>query len=292
MIVVSACAGLANQMFQYAFYLSLKERYPHALWDQSNYIPNKKATCETVRIQDVFPNVKPDIMPEGHFRMAYWKRRWTPLKRLSGPLTGQWYLLQRDFMYHEDEFDRVHKNCIFLGTWQNDKYFKGISGIVRDAYAFPPFRSERNIKLAEAMSKQNSVAIHVRKAPDYTKELLFRGTCPDDYYSRALEYVRAHVDSPVFYVFADNPEWVKEHFSGFEYTLVDWNPVSGPDNYLDMQLMTCARYNIISNSTYSWWGAWLNPNPGKFVIAPAVWFNPDMPFYNPNEVVPEGWIKL
>ena len=73
MIVVSACAGLANQMFQYAFYLSLKERYPKALWDQSNYIPNKKATCETVRIQDVFPNVKPDIMPEGHFRMAYWK---------------------------------------------------------------------------------------------------------------------------------------------------------------------------------------------------------------------------
>ena len=195
-------------------------------------------------------------------------------------------------MYHEDEFDRVHKNCIYLGTWQNEKYFKGISGIVRDAYAFPPFRSERNIKLAEAMSKQNSVAIHVRKAPDYTKELLFRGTCPDDYYSRALEYVRAHVDSPVFYVFADNPEWVKEHFSGFEYTLVDWNPVSGPENYLDMQLMTCAKYNIISNSTYSWWGAWLNPNPGKFVIAPAVWFNPEMPFYNPNEVVPEGWIKL
>ena len=292
MIVVSACAGLANQMFQYAFYLALKDKGLPVLWDQSNYIPNSAALCETVRLQDVFPNVKPDLMPEGHFKMAYWKRRWSFLKLLSGPLTGNWYLLQRDFMYHEDEFDRVRRNCIYIGTWQNERYFRKISGLVRSTFAFKELTSERNIALAQAMSAGNSVAIHVRKAPDYTGELLFQGTCPDDYYTRALDYVRAHVKDPVFYVFADNPEWVREHFAGFDYQLVDWNPVRGRENYLDMQLMSCAKYNIISNSTYSWWGAWLNPNPEKFVIAPAVWFNPAMPFYNPNEVVPEGWIKL
>ncbi|MCR5326978.1 MAG: alpha-1,2-fucosyltransferase [Bacteroidales bacterium] len=292
MIVVSTCSGLANQMFQYAFYLALKDTGVDALWDQSNYKPNSTAICETVHLQDVFPNVHPNLMPEGHFKMAYWKRRWSLLKRISGAFTGEWYLLERDFSYHADEFSRVRRNCIYIGFWQCEKYFKQIEDTVRKAFAFPPLRSERNIALAERMSKENSVAIHVRKAPDYTKELLFQGTCPDDYYTRALDYVREHVDNPVFYVFADNPEWVKEHFSGFEYTLVDWNPIRGKENYLDMQLMSCAKYNIISNSTYSWWGAWLNPNPDKFVIAPAVWFNPTMPHYNPNEVVPESWIKL
>ena len=292
MIVVSACAGLANQMFQYAFYLSLKEKGLPVLWDQSNYIPNSAATCEMVRIQDVFPGVCPDLMPEGHFRMAYWKRRWTFLKRLSGPLTGRWYLLERGFSYHDDEASRAKKDCIYIGSWQCEKYFASVGQKVREAFAFPAFTSGRNASVARQMAEQNSVAIHVRKGKDYTRELLFQGTCPDEYYSRAVVYIRERVPSPVFYVFADNPDWVREHFSGFEYTLVDWNPVRGKENYLDMQLMSCAKHNIISNSTYSWWGAWLNPNPDKVVVAPAVWFNPAMPFYNPNEVVPQSWIKL
>lgn len=72
----------------------------------------------------------------------------------------------------------------------------------------------------------------------------------------------------VFNVFTDNPEWIKTHMPDFEYTLVDWNPVSGKRSFRDMQLMSCAKHNIIANSTYSWWGAWLNSNPHKIVIAP------------------------
>ena len=292
MIVVSACAGLANQMFQYAFYLALKEKYPHALWDQSNFVPRSSMTCETVRIQDVFPNVNPDIMPPGHFRMAYWKRRWSMVKKISGFFTGNWYLLERDFLFHPDEFGRARRNCIYLGAWQCEKYFLPIADKIRHAFTFPELESDRNISMARQMQAENSVAIHVRKGNDYVNEKLFKGTCPAEYYKKAIEYVRSKVDNPVFYLFTDNPAWVRENLPGLDFTLVDWNPVKGRQNYVDMQLMSCARHNIISNSSYSWWGAWLNPNPSKIVVAPEPWFNPEMPHYNPNQIVPESWIKI
>ncbi|NUN81029.1 alpha-1,2-fucosyltransferase, partial [Bacteroides ovatus] len=73
-----------------------------------------------------------------------------------------------------------------------------------------------------------------------------------------------------------------------DYTLCDWNPTSGKQNYLDMQLMSCAKHNVIANSTYSWWGAWLNENSDKIVIAPKRWFNKIVT----PDILPEQWIKI
>jgi hypothetical protein len=74
--------------------------------------------------------------------------------------------------------------------------------------------------------------------------------------------------------------------------MVDWNPTSGKRNFRDMQLMSCAKHNIISNSTYSWWGAWLNKNPDKIVIAPEPWFNLESIYYKDNKIVPDSWVKM
>ncbi|MDO4975094.1 MAG: alpha-1,2-fucosyltransferase, partial [Alphaproteobacteria bacterium] len=77
-----------------------------------------------------------------------------------------------------------------------------------------------------------------------------------------------------------------------EYTLINWNPTNGWGNHFDMQLMSNAKHNIIANSTYSWWGAWLNQNPGKIVIGPLYWFNPKCKLANINHIIPHTWIKL
>jgi hypothetical protein len=104
--------------------------------------------------------------------------------------------------------------------------------------------------------------------------------------------MKESVVDPVFYVFTDNQDWVKENIKDIEYTLVDWNPTSNKRNFRDMQLMSCAKHNIIANSTYSWWGAWLNRNPDKIVIAPEPWFNPEVKFYKHNKVASDLWVKI
>lgn len=77
-----------------------------------------------------------------------------------------------------------------------------------------------------------------------------------------------------------------------DYTLINWNPTIGKGNHYDMQLMSAAKHNIIANSTYSWWGAWLNNNPNKIIIAPEYWFNPKSNLANVNHIIPAEWIKL
>ena len=139
----------------------------------------------------------------------------------------------------------------------------------------------------------HAVAIHLRKGKDYLEsELMGKNLCGADYYMAAIDYIKAHVDNPVFYVFTDNPSWLKDNMPSFGYTLVDWNEVSGKRSFRDMQLMSCAKHNIIGNSTYSWWGAWLNPNPDKIVIAPDKFFNVTNDFFAKQDIVCEDWIRL
>lgn len=138
-----------------------------------------------------------------------------------------------------------------------------------------------------------SIAIHLRKGKDYLQsDLMGKNLCGADYYMRAIDYIRERVDNPMFYVFTDNPVWLKENIPSFDYTLVDWNEVSGKRSFRDMQLMSCAKHNIIGNSTFSWWGAWLNPNPNKIVIAPDKFFNVTSDFFAKQNIVCETWIKL
>ena len=118
------------------------------------------------------------------------------------------------------------------------------------------------------------MGIHVRKGADYQSRIWYQNTCSVDYYLHAVEMMKKQLKNPRFYVFADNKEWVRENLKGFDYTLVDGNPGSGWGSHYDLQLMSYCKHNIISNSTYSWWGAFLNQNRNKVVIMPKVWFNP------------------
>lgn len=293
MIVVSMNGGLANQMFQYSFYLHLKNVGLNVLLDQSNFQPRESMTCETTRIQDVFDNAKFEVMPEGNFPLAYWKRRWDFLRAIAW-IWGDKYIKEPSFAYNKQIHKKATSNCIFIGSWQCEKYFKDIESEVRKSFSFRPFKDKKNIQFSIKMKSENSVALHIRKGKDYTTEFLFQNTCTVEYYSKAIAYIKDHVENPVFYIFTDNPSWVSHNIKNLDYTLVDWNPTKGIDNYLDMQLMSYAKHNIISNSTYSWWAAWLNENPNKIVVAPASWFNPEMKLkmYRDNCIVCDNWIKL
>lgn len=299
MIAVNVNAGLANQMFHYAFGRGLIAKGYDVVFDQTNFKPRKEWSFENVRLQDAFPNIEIKQMPEGNFKWVtpregkITRRIRKAMIALHGIIGDEKYIQESQYAYIPDIEKSITKNCIFRGFWQSEKYFKHCSDDIRKQFSFRPFDEEKNIKTAAKMSNENSVAIHLRKGKDYLQsELMGKGLCTAKYYIAAIDYIRQHINNPKFYVFTDNPIWVKENLSDFDYTLVDWNDVSGIRNFRDMQLMSCCRHNIIGNSTYSWWGAWLNQNPNKIVVGPKIFMNPISEFYKNSDVICDEWIKL
>ena len=303
MIAVNINAGLANQMFHYAFGRGLVAKGYNVYFDQSNFKPRKEWAFESVRLQDAFPNIEMKIMPKGRFRFAFlspeeaakrssYKFSFLVPKVLE-KLGIEKYVFETEYGYIADIEQYISRNCMLRGFWQSEKYFAHIKDDIRKQFTFLPFDEDINITTANQMATENSVAIHIRKGRDYLQsELMGQGLCGVDYYQNAVDYISQHVATPKYYVFTDNPQWVEGNLSGFEYTLVDWNSVSGKKNFRDMQLMSCAKHNIIANSTYSWWGAWLNSNPQKIVIGPKRFFNPINEFFSKQDIMCEDWVQL
>ncbi len=293
--MVSVCfqGGLANRMFQYALYRSLISQGWDASIDNHNFRPRERMTFEAVNIKDAFPNISIKYTPKNKFRFSLTTgHKGVILRWLTSLMTKEQYVFEPMFKYCPSIFELITDNSELIGLWQTEKYFCDIADDIRKQFSFMPFTDEKNISVSNKMKYENSVAIHIRKGNDYTSDKLWDNTCPTDYYYRAINYIKDHINAPHFYLFTDNIEWVKGNLKDFEYTIVDWNPIKGIYNYRDMQLMSCAKHNIISNSTYSWWGAWLNPNKDKIVVAPKIWFNPSLDYFRNNDVICDNWIAL
>ena len=298
MIVVNVNAGLANQMFHYAFGRGLVAKGLDVCYDQSNFKPSLKH--EAICLQDAFPGIELRQMPAGHFRWVvteynensrYVKKLACWLRKLSNYVGYETYILESSYGYTEGMERKATGNCIYRGFWQSEKYFKHCEADIRKQFTFSPFDEPQNIETAHQMRMENSVAIHFRKGKDYLQDTNLGELCTVDYYLSAIQYIREHVEHPVFYVFTDNPRWVDENLPGLDAIRVNWNELSGKRCYRDMQLMACAKHNIIANSTYSWWGAWLNPNPEKIVVAPKQFFHPSR-FFSSSDIVCQDWIAL
>ena len=300
MIAVIVNAGLANQMFHYAFGRGLINKGYDVFFDQINFRYRKEWIFENIRLQDAFPNIEIKEMPKGKFKWICIHETNKVSKGLRliminfhNLIGDEKYIFETDYGYISDIEGKITKNCILKGFWQSEKYFAHCKDDIRKQFSFLPFDEKKNIAIMNKMEKENSVAIHLRKGADYLQsELMGKGLCGVEYYIKAIEYIKQNVDNPVFYVFTDNPEWVKNNLPKFDYILVDWNEVAGKKNFRDMQLMSCAKHNIIANSTYSWWGAWLNPNPNKIVIGPTKFFNPINKFFSSSDIMCEDWVRI
>ena len=173
---------------------------------------------------------------------------------------------------------------------------------------YPP--SFQNRELSRKIESHESISLHIRRG-DFvqdSKTHQFHGACSLDYYNRCIEYVSEKTNNPHFFVFSDDPHWAKENLrQDISTTIVENN--SGFKAYEDLQLMSQCKHNIIANSSFSWWGAWLNANPDKIVCAPKQWFRNKLmdtkyfipegfiPWYkdtfvDTKDLVPEDWMKI
>lgn len=174
------------------------------------------------------------------------------------------------------------------GYWQSERYFQHISDQIRADFLFPGFSTPQNAEMADRIGQEQSVSMHVRRG-DYTT-LNAHVLCDQSYYEAALERISKDLQGDItVFVFSDEPQWAKENLPlPCKKVVVDFN---GPEtDFEDMRLMSLCKHNIIGNSSFSWWAAWLNANPSKQVAGPDRWFgNPKL--VNPD-ILPPGWLRI
>jgi hypothetical protein len=295
MIIVKLVGGLGNQLFQYAFGRSASIQTSQELkLDISGYFKKNHLNLQNdekrIPLIQKF-NINAEIALENEIRKynPIWYKAW---KKIRNKIRGY-----DDLYVFNEKALKVSNNTYLEGFWPSEKYFKNIEKELRDELKLKdPFSAEAK-KIEEMISNNRkqgniSISLHVRRG-DYVNSpiiLASFGIMSTEYYQKSYEELKKRFDGKIIeiFVFSDDIKWVKENIS-FDSPM---HFVSNPKikDYEEMVLMSKCDHNIIANSTFSWWGAWLNPNPGKIVIAPKQWVVD--PRKNTDDVIPEEWIKI
>jgi hypothetical protein len=177
------------------------------------------------------------------------------------------------------------------GYWQSERYFADIAGVLRQEFTAREPSDRKNEALAAAIDAANAVSLHVRRG-DYVDNPTthrYHGTCSLEYYRRAVDHIAARAGRPHLFVFSDDLQWTRANLRfAAPTTFVGAN---SPDcGYRDMLLMARCRHHIIANSSFSWWGAWLNPSRDKIVVAPQDWFGASR--NDTRDLAPPTWVRL
>lgn len=188
------------------------------------------------------------------------------------------YLQRIGWLFAKYRFGLINKAILFkvitFPVWENYQLNDSELVQIRYIFSFPSIVDKANLQIRNKIKETNSVSIHIRRG-DYIKSPIYRRThgnvCTFDYYIKSIEYILQHVKKPVFFVFSDDIQWAKDNLSLNDVYYISGN--NGLNSYIDMQLMSLCKHNIIANSTFSAWGAILNSNPDKIVIAPRKWIN-------------------
>ena len=276
MIICRLHGRLGNQMFQYAAARALA-----ALLDVPVALDSREAVARgegvLTRVFDLPLDPAPALPPpRGTLGYLVWR-----YLGLSPRIRRE-----RQLGYNAD-LAQVTAPAYLHGYWQSERYFADVADLIRGDFTFPALSDPQNRDMAARIAGTQAIALHVRRG-DYLS-LGAHAVCDESYYLAALDQLRAGLDQPVVYVFSDDPDWAKTHLPlPCEKVVVDFN---GPErDFEDMRLMSLCRHNIIGNSSFSWWAAWLNANPAKRVAGPARWFG-DPRMQNPD-ILPPDWITV
>ncbi|NEZ54411.1 alpha-1,2-fucosyltransferase [Adonisia turfae] len=187
-----------------------------------------------------------------------------------------------------DDFFKLPKNTTLFGYFQNEKYFKGHEHQIRRDLKFSNLKLDnKSIRVCDLINNSNSVSVHVRRG-DYVNSSIF-DVCTPTYYKKAIDLFRKNLNNPKFYFFSDDIKWCRDVFSDSDYSFCDLEQAR-KNPLVDLYLMSQCKHNIIANSTFSWWGAWLNSYSSKSVAAPYMWFKkPNDPV---NDIICKDWLKI
>jgi len=267
MIVVRILGGLGNQMFQYAYAKALEQRGFKVKLDISKF---KKYKLHGGYQLDQF---KIDLKTASPFSAFLAKVKFKKNRK------------EQSLLFDEKLFT-LSGNEFVKGYFQTEKYFKAIREILLEEFVIEKELSETTKNIAATIeSKTSSCSLHIRRG-DYIsnkKANSVHGTCSLDYYKKAINFVLKKHENIHFFIFSDDILWAKENLKTKYAIYIDHKTIPHEDLYL----MSICKHNITANSSFSWWGAWLNKNEAKTVISPKKWF-----VNIENQIACENWIRL
>lgn len=273
MIVVKLIGGLGNQMFQYATAKALALEKKQKLYIDTSAFKNY------------------DLHAYGlhHFNIKAkeYKQKSKWYRKIKNKLKLVTNYKEASFRFNPELFKIKTKDTFLYGYFQSEDYFLNHRTTLLEDFKITSKLKKETEVLLNNISKTNAVSIHIRRGDFLQHDV--HNTSKADYYNTAMQCIEDKIEQPTYYLFSDDIEWVKNNFkTNFKAVFVDFNDAL--TGFEDLKLMSHCQHNIVANSSFSWWSAWINTNPDKIVIAPKKWFNGDQ--YDYTDVVPKSWIKI
>jgi len=284
MIITKIIGGLGNQLFQYTAGRCLAHlnntdlKLDVTAFDEyklRNFdLFNLNVSAQFANDQEIL-----NLMPSTKVARAW--QRLLPVKKR--------HYYRQPFFHFDPKFYKAGANTYIKGYWQSEKYFLPIRDTIIKELTFKPGVIDNVMGFVKELQQAQSVAVHIRRG-DYTNSVAteMHGILPVEYYQKAMTYIRKQHEDAKFYFFSDDMLWVKDNLN-----IENMEFVSGKiskSHYEDFFLMSKCHHNVIANSSFGWWAAWLNNNPDKIVVAPKNWFNKGPK--DTQDLLPSSWIKI
>jgi hypothetical protein len=291
MIIVKLKGGLGNQLFQYALGKNLARKNNTDLYlDLSVYFNSIQRHDYTLRGYELSAfNINEALIlpPQIPFLPALIAKRASNILHKAKMKASMHIIKERGFQFN-DKVLSIKNNSYIIGYWHSEKYFKEIEKELRKDLVLKEKLSNNALEYSRQIRDTESISLHIRRG-DYLTNTWAKETyhsLPIPYYQQAVEVIQGTGVPINCFVFSDDPSWVKENLKlNNKLTFV-----TGNKNYEDLHLMSLCKHNVIANSSFSWWGAWLNQNQSKTVIAPKNWFIDEK--IDTRDLIPEGWKRI
>lgn len=287
MIIIKIKGGLGNQLFQYALGRSVEIKTGKKVkFDLSWYkqFPQRKYRLDKFNTRVDVANFF-EIIQLRKFEKKD-GRRYLPFNLISK--NRAIHIKENDFGF-KAELLNIKQDTYLDGNWQSYKYFDAIEEILSKEIALEEKTGEDFNKILKKINNSNSVSLHIRRG-DYTTKKVQQvlKLCAPEYYRKAVDLTQTKVINPTFFIFSDDIEWAKKNLK-IDFPMIFVSNGNFKD-YEELILISKCKHNIIVNSSFSWWGAWLNNNPNKIVTAPKNWFRDKT--MNIKDLTPNSWIKI
>jgi len=286
MNIIRFKGGLGNQMFQYAFGVAMEKYGKTVAFDTEFYRRHRE--LRQFELKKVFPSINFESIGENEYRLL--EREWEEIKKNQELLRQNITDVEKRAFYIEEGHSKYkddvwsYKNCVYVGYWQTEKYFHSVEESIRKDFSFSVCDDELKSR-AEYIQQNKMYGVHIRRGD-------FVGTqhevCDRDYYCKAIQYIKEKNANARFVFFSDDLKWVSEQKLQSKNDLIqNASEFRNYQDWYDMYLMTMCQGIIISNSSFSWWGAWL-AGRDKLVIAPRKWYMHDVA----PDIYCANWVKI